>query len=379
MLNVEMKKTCFFLHLFVAIGLVSAILPNGDVVLRELGEKEYRTIKEKATHESNFLVHGACWHNALKVLESSCDRLNDHEHSLLALRLANCFLEDSGHVVYNCHLSESANSRRECINSMSDRAFGVYNEFYTHSAHICFFLNHEMWQAETENNIERLYKASMVMREQLLEATEMQSIVLESQREGLRIQNELLDHGKELGNVIRTSAETVSGMVVDFKESAKDQRELLYEIFSYMRTFQNWILSEVSWFQSIAYYTVACIICALLSSSKRTAEARISLFTILSLNVTAERMLVCYIVNHSPDDKIELVNMSWYFRKIGLVLCIFTLVYTYYSYNDNNFENYKILRRIDDRLNHIQTETTQPLRFSKRLALKRSKDNNPEH
>lgn len=180
------------------------------------------------------------------------------------------------------------------------------------------------------------------MREQLLEATEMQSIVLESQREGLKLQNELLDHGKELGNVIRSSAETVSGMVVDFKyvfpriptiffseieneksslasgssletqklffifdrESAKDQRELLYEIFSYMRAFQNWVLSEVSWFQSIAYYTVACIVCALLSSSKRTSEARISLFTILSLNVTAERMLVRYVVNYSPDDKV---------------------------------------------------------------------------
>lgn len=62
-----------------------------------------------------------------------------------------------------------------------------------------------------------LYEASSRMRAQLVEASEIQGIVLEGQREGLRIQNELLDHGKELGNVIKSSAETVSGMVVDFK------------------------------------------------------------------------------------------------------------------------------------------------------------------
>ena len=55
------------------------------------------------------------------------------------------------------------------------------------------------------------------MKEQLLEASEMQGIVLERQKEGLKMQNELLDHGKELGNVLKTSAETVSTMVVDFK------------------------------------------------------------------------------------------------------------------------------------------------------------------
>lgn len=62
--------------------------------------------------KSNLPSHGVCWHNALKTLKNSCDNLNDHEHSLLALRLANCFLEDSGHVIYDCYLSETENARR---------------------------------------------------------------------------------------------------------------------------------------------------------------------------------------------------------------------------------------------------------------------------
>lgn len=56
--------------------------------------------------------HRKCWHAALQDLKGSCDKLNDHEHSLLALRLANCFLEDSGHTTYDCHLSQSEDERR---------------------------------------------------------------------------------------------------------------------------------------------------------------------------------------------------------------------------------------------------------------------------
>lgn len=55
------------------------------------------------------------------------------------------------------------------------------------------------------------------MKEQLLEASELQSAMLKSQKEGLKIQNEILDHGKELGNVLKSSSETVNDMVMEFK------------------------------------------------------------------------------------------------------------------------------------------------------------------
>ena len=55
------------------------------------------------------------------------------------------------------------------------------------------------------------------MKEQLQEASLMQESLLESQKKGLDMQNELLDHGKELGNIIQISSESVSNMVFDFK------------------------------------------------------------------------------------------------------------------------------------------------------------------
>ncbi|XP_063995272.1 uncharacterized protein LOC135172809 isoform X2 [Diachasmimorpha longicaudata] len=360
-------------RLFILFWLCSVSLEfEGSVVLRNLGERQYNSLIEK----SHLPTHGACWHNALKVLKNNCDKLNDHEHSLLALRLANCFLEDSGHATYDCYSSESEDIRRKCINGMSDRAFGVYNEFYTHTTHICFFLNHELWQIETNNIIKVLYDASSKMREQLHEAAEIQGSMLESQKEGLALQNKLLDHGKTLEGIIESSAETVNDMVTDFRETSRDQQALLYEIFSYMRAFQDWIVGEVSWFQSIAYFTVTCIICALFSASKRTAEARVTLFTILSMNVILERMFVQYKHNMktvSPDDAIQIVLFTWWLRKGALLLCIATLFHSYLTYRDETHENYAALKRIEKQLHTLQ-ENPVTFRYTTRLAVKKLKE-----
>lgn len=180
---------------------------------------------------------------------------------------------------------------------------------------------------------------------------------------------------------------------------------MLFQIFAYLKTFQNWIISEVSWFQSIIYYTVGCILSALFSASKKTANSRIILFTTQSLNVIIERMLVQY-YNNIPDyineDKVNLVYSVWLVRKTAIAICIFSLFYAYCSHRDEHFENFKLLQRIENRLNSLEiTQVSQTssirklqllnfmkffwfnmifcnplfcLGYSKRLALKRVKD-----
>ncbi|XP_078049150.1 uncharacterized protein LOC144476296 [Augochlora pura] len=348
---------------------------DGREVLKQVGEKQYHIIQKKTSVSQ----HGICWHDALTSMKHDCNNLNDEQHSILALKLMNCFLEDSGHTTYNCDLSDSEAKRRNCINDMSDRAFNAYNEFYIHTTHMCFYLNYEAWQAETDSTIKQLFQVSTRMKDQLLEASEMQGAMLESQKDSLKMQNELLDHGKELGSVLKSSSESVNNMVKDFKETAKDQKELLFEIFSYLRTFQNWIIGEVSWFQSIMYYTISCILCALFSSSRRTVDARITLFTILSMNVIVERMLVQYYgktMFSDEDSKENLVSTTWMYRKMALTLCAVILFCTYYHYKDEQVENYKALKRIEHQLSTIQeitsiSNTNHSIRYSTRLAIKR--------
>lgn len=362
----------------IIVNIYGSLALEGSEILKNLGEKQYTVL----TAKSSVSKHGPCWYNALASIKKSCEHLNDYEHSILALKFANCFLEDSGHTSYECHLTMSEHARRECINQMSDRAFNVYNEFYTHTTHICFFLNYEAWKAETENTIKSLYQVSSQMKIQLLEASELQNELLISQKEGLKIQNEILDHGKELGHVLKSSSDTVNEMVTEFKESTKDQKELLYEIFSYIHTFQNWIVGEVSWFQSIMYYAISCILFAIFTSPRRTANARVTLFTILSLNIIIERMLVQYYhkTMHPPtDNTIKMVHLTWSLRKISLTLCAITLLCAYYYYKDREMESFHALRRIEYRLNKLQINApicdnhncNKSIRYSERLAMKR--------
>lgn len=166
------------------------------------------------------------------------------------------------------------------------------------------------------------------MNRQLMEASELQNAMLESQKQGLKMQDQLLHHGQQLETVITSSAETVNSMVADFKyvtydcenfflgkfytclitflflfrENASEQRELLHQIFSHVHVFQNWIAGEVSWFQSIIFYAVSCILCGLFTSSRRTSDARITMFVALSFNVVVERMLVQYYNKWNSDD-----------------------------------------------------------------------------
>ncbi|XP_012258157.2 uncharacterized protein LOC105687266 isoform X1 [Athalia rosae] len=367
-----MKRSARMIALFVKLYLIPHCFGyDAGLTLKETGEKEYLLLKAKSTLPH----HGKCWHNVLRGIKASCDKLNDREHSLLALQLTNCFLEDSGHATYDCILTKEENDRRECIGEMSDRAFGVYSTFFTQAMNICYFLNQEIWQSETDHTIKQLYHASSRMNQQLLEASEMQNVMLESQKQGLKLQNELLDHGQQLGSVIKSSAETVTTMVADFKENASEQRELLHQIFSNVHVFQNWIVSEVSWFQSIVFYTVSCILCGLFTSSKRTAEARITMFITLSLNVVVERMLVQYYNKGNSDDvKIELSYITWMFRKISLTICVLTLLFTSCLYRDEQLENSKALQRIECQLGALYEMKKPTIRYSRRLALRRQQE-----
>lgn len=53
-----------------------------------------------------------------------------------------------------------------------------------------------------------------------------------------------------------------------------------------------------------------------------------------------------------------MVNTTWMYRKVALSLCAVTLFCTYYYYKDEQIENYKALKRIENQLNTIQEVTT---------------------
>lgn len=77
----------------------------------------------------------------------------------------------SGHEIYNCELDKKPNLRAICINSMSDRAFNAYTEFYTHVQNICWFLRGQVWHekiTETTMKVGVKLQESVTQQEKLV-------------------------------------------------------------------------------------------------------------------------------------------------------------------------------------------------------------------
>lgn len=77
----------------------------------------------------------------------------------------------SGHETYNCDLDRKSNLRGICISSMTDRAFNVYTEFYTHTQNMCSFLRGLVWQeaiAESTHRVGAQLEMSARNQEDLL-------------------------------------------------------------------------------------------------------------------------------------------------------------------------------------------------------------------
>ena len=59
------------------------------------------------------------------------------EQSKLAVAFANCHLAKSGRVTYPCSEEMSV---RECTEPMNTEAYQTYTHFFTHTGHICYFI-----------------------------------------------------------------------------------------------------------------------------------------------------------------------------------------------------------------------------------------------
>lgn len=116
----------------------------------ESGETKYREIVRNAKENP-------CWRSAVSQLNSTCQKLTDTQQSRLAVAFANCHLEKSGRITYPC---TNAMSIRACTGDMDSVAFQTYTEFFTHTRHICYFLQNELWQEKTESIISHLSETS---------------------------------------------------------------------------------------------------------------------------------------------------------------------------------------------------------------------------
>ncbi len=262
----------------------SVILPDNRL---ESGKVQYELIQKEIA--GGLPKYSNCWLNAIKNLHKGCKLLSDDVQHRLSLQFANCFLEKSGRQVYQCGDDEQF---EQCTKNMSPEAFGVYTGFFTHTQNMCYFLQSQVWQEQTDSIIHRLEQSSDDVAMRLEQSNVRQQQLLSMQNESIKLQESIMANGNKLMETVATSALSVRSMTNDFMEVLYEQKSLIFGVFEKLSSLQSIVLGEFTGFYSFIFYLCSILLCYLLTSTQRTQGARFWLFVLMTVNVFAERMIV---------------------------------------------------------------------------------------
>lgn len=313
------------------------------------GEKQYLLIKSNA----NLPQYGSCWLQAIKQIDSTCAHLTDTTQATLALKFTKCFMVMSGGDAANidsCEISDS-----DCVNRLPERVFQAYTHFYTHTQNICFYLMHQVWHTETEQTINLLRTHSQSVSKQLELAGRLQINLLQQQREGLKVQRQLVEHGLNLSDVLMESRGSLAKLTAQFRNSTIEHGRQLGDLFKRLAQLHNWFVGEYTFIEQILYYSLLLIVILIFTTSKRAANCRFFLFLLAALNLTLECVVQKYFgIDYFVEDlQITLYNRLWIIRKIVIAVMIIIYGTMTMLYVDSNRLTVNLLNRISEQNNEI--------------------------
>lgn len=190
-----------------------------------LGEAKWKDLQRKSRDSD-------CWRDAVEQLNSTCRLLSDVEQSRLAVSFANCHLDKSGRPTYPCHSSMSI---LDCTRNMDSVAFQTYTEFFTHTGHICFFLQGELWQERTEGVIMHLSDASSQSVAKLELALNYHRLIEKKQDEALERQETILQQDQGIATALQETRQNMETAFRSMEELAVRQQDLLGEVYTALK------------------------------------------------------------------------------------------------------------------------------------------------
>lgn len=312
-------------------------MPSATQLFEE-GKQQYELLHQKQP------LYGPCWSEAIKQVHVGCKSLDENIQYYLALLFTNCFLEKSGLRDDLCDSSKP----EYCVKRMSEKAFNVFTEFFTHTQSICFFLQNEMWQQQTHDTIGKLSETSYQVTKKLSKASRNLDELHNLQMRSINSQLLFLE---ELRNS-RIAFE-------DFKRHSEEQRFIVSEILDRFIKLQNFVLAEITFGYSIAYYLLSLLIIYLLTTPNRTGAARFWLYLILISQLAYER----FIAKLSSDDDIllgmnyaadALNDKIWFARKVTLLIMFLVLLWFGFTYKNFDQLNYNMLHTINNEIQELK-------------------------
>ena len=193
--------------------------------------------------------------------------------------------------------------------------------------------------------------------EKLEESQQLQHEIAAGQRDSLEYQRQLVENGTFLSQAIEASRGSVQEMMEEFKLSTLEQRNMIFEVFDRVSRLQNLVVSEVSWLYTVVFYCFSLLVIYLVTATRRTADARLWLFLILTVNFGVERAVIKLSL---PSEQVtssrtsamdvqlgELVTARvWMVRNAAVFISFLTLAVMAFRFKDYNMINNQLLEEI---------------------------------
>ncbi|XP_078062159.1 uncharacterized protein LOC144488016 [Mustelus asterias] len=308
--------------------------------------EEGRQQHEKFQKLSLLPQYGQCWSQALAKLDRGCRELDQEQQSRMALDFTHCHLERSGKSFPPCTESSSL---RECTQDMDPVAFGAYTEFFTHTYSICYYLQSEQWQQQAEDTINRLTVTSDSVASQLEVTNQMAQEMLDAQNATLRGQEEILRNGDTLKLTLQQSTQGVQRVFREMQDSTQEQQRVFSEIFHRLSYLHQFIMIESTTFYSFTYNLMAFLVAFLVTSTQRTAAARLVLYVLICLSMLLERTI--YSSELGPSESSfeyaeRVYSRVWLLRKLVVLVGLLVLTYSFITYQDVGRQSLELLRGV---------------------------------
>lgn len=331
------------LWLFTIVGAFRRYDDQISITIAEKGKKQLNELEQK----SHLPRYGECWLQALVHLQDGCQMLTESIQVDLALHFTNCFMEMSGQERLDCVSERTEGLKRLCMSEMSDRAFAVYTEFFTQTQNMCFFLQSQSWQLEVDRTVDRLSVKSREVSERLEVAGEVQRVVLEHQKEGLKLQGEMLELGGSLARTLNGSQNTLDKLTGDLKSTTQEHQAVLKDLFREFYLLHSWIVGRYAFVDRLVFYVSFLLVVMVATSTKRTANCRVYLILNILISIVVETSLQKILPSM---DTLQRDQIHWSIRKLFAIFGLFTLVYFSYHYKDLNT---KLLNEIKEQNRQI--------------------------
>ena len=290
--------------------------------------------------------------------------------SRLALDFANCFLDKAGQRTYPC--TGNNDEFKKCMKEMDSNAFTAFSNFFTHTHNMCQFLMSQMWRENTAKTISTLSETSARAAEVTKQSLDMQDALLANQAETLNYQKQIAANGSALSQALESSRANARALMEEFRASTDEQRTLIFSIFDRVSQLQSLVVSEVSWFYTVIFYSACLLLVYITTATKRTADARIPLIILLTLNFVIERAICSLTLYGIENDEIrkesdesswtihlfdgssyhisdipQIISYRiWFARKLTCLTATVILSYFAYVFEDYNVMNNKLLQDI---------------------------------